>query len=86
MTFTVSTDKLDYAPNEVATITASGLVTGTPVQFQILNYGVDGLRGTKDDYYYTPPWVVTDGLAGDGSVDAGVIQTTWLVGGMREAR
>ena len=50
-TLTVSTDKLDYAPDEVVTITTSGLLAGTKVQFRILNYGIEGQRDTEDDYF-----------------------------------
>jgi hypothetical protein len=48
----VSTDLLDYLPGSTATITASGFIVGSTIEFQVfhvLDAGADGVYGTVDD-------------------------------------
>jgi len=48
----VSTDLLDYLPGSTATITASGFIVGSTIEFQVfhvLDAGADGVYGTLDD-------------------------------------
>ena len=48
----VSTDFLDYLPCSTATITASGFIVGSTIEFQVfhvLDAGADGVYGTLDD-------------------------------------
>ncbi|MBD2578050.1 SdrD B-like domain-containing protein [Oscillatoria sp. FACHB-1406] len=75
---TVTTDKLDYAPGETVTITASGFDPGSSIQFSLADDPNDpGDDGDADIY---TPFTVTDGSEGDldGQVDGKVV-TTWTV-------
>ena len=87
-TFTVTTDKADYAPGETAVFTASNVDTGSTVTFSVahVNAGADGVYGTEDDQYTYDltgtgiAWAVLDGGAGDldGMTDGSVV-TSWYV-------
>ena len=72
------TDEFDYTPGSTVYFTASDFTSGSPIQFQILNLGTDGLYGGGDDFVYSP-WTVTDGLSGDINNLAGTVGTTWIV-------
>jgi hypothetical protein len=51
-TSSVFTDLLDYLPGSTATITASGFVVGSTIEFQVsrvLDAGADGAYGTIND-------------------------------------
>jgi Ca2+-binding RTX toxin-like protein len=48
----VSTDLFDYLPCSTATITASGFIVGSTIEFQVfhvLGAGAEGVYGTLDD-------------------------------------
>jgi hypothetical protein len=87
---TVVTDKVDYAPNEIATVSASGFTAGSTVEFLVeivSDAGSDAVYGTADDVIDLlatallagTPWLVVDGSAGDQDSSIGSLQTTWLV-------
>ena len=88
-TGTVMTDQWDYAPGEMATITASGFTVGSTVKFKVDHVsgpGRDGIFGTADDKVMHLGgeghkwWKVTDGGAGDlDGLANGVIVTSWYV-------
>jgi uncharacterized repeat protein (TIGR01451 family) len=75
---TVTTDKADYAPGEIAFITASGLEAGETVQFAIADDpNAPGNDGDADVY---APFSVTDGGPGDiDGIANGQIVTGWFV-------
>ncbi|MCG6953192.1 MAG: IgGFc-binding protein, partial [Betaproteobacteria bacterium] len=67
----VTTDLLDYAPGSTATITASGFIIGSTLEFQVqhvIDSGDDGVYGTADDVLGDnsgeghESWTVTDGV------------------------
>ena len=70
----VTTDLLDYAPGDTATITASNFIIGSTIEFQVQHVsdpGADGVYGTADDVVDTTtnasgeghdPWYITDGV------------------------
>ncbi|MEB3312151.1 MAG: hypothetical protein VKJ02_18140 [Snowella sp.] len=76
--YTVITDKLDYAPGETATITASGFEVGSTIKFEIQDDPTDpGDDGEADVY---PSFSITDGGEGDlDGVANGQVVTTWFV-------
>ncbi|ROZ77740.1 hypothetical protein [Ramlibacter sp. WS9] len=76
----IKTNKLDYRPGEKVAITASELEEGSVLQFQVLNYGADSLKGTADDFFYKS-WLAGDGMRNDSDAAAGVLGTSWLVPG-----
>ena len=75
----ISTDKDDYAPGELVTITASGFQEGTSLTFAIADLPTDrGDDGGAPDVY--APFTVTDGGNGDlDGVRNGEVVTQWLV-------
>jgi uncharacterized repeat protein (TIGR01451 family) len=75
---TVTTDKADYAPGEIAFITASGLEAGATVEFAIADDpNAPGDDGDADVY---SPFSVTDGGLGDiDGIANGRIVTGWFV-------
>ncbi|MBR0793507.1 hypothetical protein JQ631_30890 [Bradyrhizobium manausense] len=83
----VTTDQADYAPDSVATFTASNVSVGGTVEFIVThdNPGEDGVVGTADDTFTndlsgTTSWLVTDGGPGDlDGVANGVVVTNWNV-------
>ncbi len=77
-TLTVTTDKLDYAPGETATITVTGVTEGAEVVLEINDDPSDpGDDGDADIYQ---PFSVTDGGAGDADGLAnGTIVASWYV-------
>jgi hypothetical protein len=86
--YTVITDKLDYAPGETATITASGFEVGSTIEFAIQDDpNAPGDDGEADVYQ---PFSIKDGVtiydangkAIGGDLDGvadGQVVTTWLV-------
>ena len=76
----IKTNKLDYHPGEQVAITASEIEEGSLLQFQVLNYGADNLKGTADDFFYKS-WLVGDGTQQDGNAAAGMVDTSWVVPG-----
>ncbi len=75
-TASVSTDKADYAPGSIATITASGFAAGASITFAIADLpSSPGSDGDADVY---APFTVTDGGAGDlDGLANGTVVTTW---------
>ena len=72
----VTTDKADYPPESVATITATNVGTGGLVQFVVTDtHPEDGIvSGTS------VPWTVADGGVGDlDGATNGAVVTTWNV-------
>src|SRR6185369_4165237 len=72
---TLTTDKLDYSPGNIAILTASNLQVGETVQFHVTSE----TAGPGQD-----PWVVSDGITdgGIGDLDGvadGSITTSWQV-------
>ena len=74
----ISTDKSDYAPGEIATITLIEIDQGMTFDFYIQEWSTDtGDDGFAYTYILTP---VTDGGLGDlDGVKNGQIVTTWVV-------
>ncbi len=70
----VTTDKPDYSPNSVATITAGGFQPGETIEFHVAH--------TDNTYHNVyPAWDVTDGGSGDLDEQVnGSVSTTWQVG------
>lgn len=86
------TDKLEYAPEELVTMTASGFTPGETVEFQVSR--IDGAPIAEATWY--EPWRITDGsqFVPDGVTDPddatdydldgltdGAVQTTWTLTG-----
>ena len=74
----VKTDKADYAPGSTATFTATGVMTGSSVTFQIADLtSAPGANGIADVY---TPFRVKDGGAGDlDGLANGTVVANWLV-------
>ena len=78
---TVTTDLLDYQPGETATITTSGFVIGSTLEFQVLHVtdpGEDGVYGTLDDILDPGPDGIS-GTADDGYGTTGAGHDPWYV-------
>lgn len=76
----ITTNKLEYRPGEKVAIAATELSGASSLKFEVLNYGKDGLKGTGDDFSYSP-WTVADGSRDDTNATPGTIGTSWIVPG-----
>ncbi|ELS00185.1 hypothetical protein, partial [Gloeocapsa sp. PCC 73106] len=75
---TVSTDKLDYAPDEEVTITASGFEVDSTLRFEIADDPDE--PGDDDQAEVYEPFSVRDGGSRDlDGVSNGQVVTTWFV-------
>lgn len=87
----VSTDLLDYLPGSTATITASGFIVGSTIEFQVfhaLDAGADAVYGTLDDTIDGAanaagaghePWTVTEGVRTAGATATWAIPMTTAI-------
>ena len=75
---TVTTDKPDYAPGDIATFVVAGVRSGSSVSFQVADLASNpGINGRVDVY---APFSVTDGGLGDSDGLAnGVVVPQWQV-------
>src|ERR1035437_4942584 len=68
-TATITTDKLDYPPGSVVTITGTGFQHEEPVKLQVLHFDINGDNDTSAAH---KPWVVNADINGN-------VSATWTV-------